>query len=73
MSSVEVISYGFVETLQDYYHAPAMKTTRVIQHIKGRREMVYRALIDPNAIEIWKVPNDMTSEVPTPITDASST
>lgn len=39
------------------------RMTRVTQFINAPREKVYRALIDPNAIRIWKVPTGMTSQV----------
>ena len=32
-----------------------LRLTRVTQYIKALRGIVYRALIDPNAIAIWKV------------------
>jgi len=35
----------------------------VIQYIKAPRETIYRALVDPNAIAIWKVPTGMTCHV----------
>jgi uncharacterized protein YndB with AHSA1/START domain len=40
-----------------------MSVTRVIQYIKAPRETIYRALVDPNAIAIWKVPTGMTCHV----------
>jgi uncharacterized protein YndB with AHSA1/START domain len=39
------------------------RMTRVTQFIKAPSGRVYRALIDPNAIRIWKVPTGMTSQV----------
>jgi len=33
------------------------------QHIKAPRAAVYRALLDPNAIEKWKVPDGMSCRV----------
>ena len=35
----------------------------MIQYIKAPRETIYRALVDPNAIAIWKVPTGMTCHV----------
>ncbi|HEX2681662.1 MAG TPA: SRPBCC domain-containing protein, partial [Candidatus Dormibacteraeota bacterium] len=40
-----------------------MRMTRVSQHINAPRQAVYRALIDPNAIRIWKVPTGMRCQV----------
>ena len=40
-----------------------MATTRVLKHIRAAPEEVYRALVDPGAVEQWMVPDDMTSEV----------
>jgi uncharacterized protein YndB with AHSA1/START domain len=33
-----------------------MRVTRVTHYIKAPRDLIYRALIDPDAIAIWKVP-----------------
>lgn len=33
------------------------------KYIKAPRELVYRALIDPEAIAIWKAPNGVTCHV----------
>lgn len=40
-----------------------MRSTRVSQHVNAPRERVYRALIDPNAIPEWKVPDGMSCVV----------
>jgi uncharacterized protein YndB with AHSA1/START domain len=40
-----------------------MRSTRVSQHINAPREVVYRALIDADAVALWKVPNEMTCQV----------
>jgi uncharacterized protein YndB with AHSA1/START domain len=40
-----------------------MRVTRVTQHINAPREMIYRALVDPHAIAVWKVPVGMTCHV----------
>ena len=40
-----------------------MNSTRVSQYVNAPRERVYRALIDANAVAIWKVPNGMTCHV----------
>lgn len=40
-----------------------MAMTRVLKHISAPREEVYRALIDPDAVQQWMVPDDMSSEV----------
>lgn len=42
-----------------------MTTTRLQYHIKAPRAQVYRALIDPQAIATWMVPDGMTSQVHT--------
>ena len=40
-----------------------MSTTRVARHIKAPRSAVYRALLDPGAVQRWMVPVGMTSQV----------
>ena len=40
-----------------------MSTTRVTTHLKAPRARVYRALLDPDAIARWRVPDGMRSEV----------
>lgn len=40
-----------------------MRSTRVSQHVNAPRERVYRALVDPDAVANWKVPNGMTCRV----------
>ena len=40
-----------------------MSTTRVTRHIRAPRERVYRALLDPKAVQQWMVPDEMTSEI----------
>ena len=42
-----------------------MTTTRVTRHIGASRAAVYRALLDPAAVQRWMVPDNMTSEVHT--------
>lgn len=42
-----------------------MTTTRLHCHIKAPRAQVYRALIDPQAVATWMVPDGMTSYVHT--------
>src|SRR6476646_12204167 len=42
---------------------PAMASTRLVQRIRAPRERVYRALIDPAAVQRWMVPDGMTSHV----------
>lgn len=37
-----------------------MSSTRVTQHVNAPRRQVYRALLDPQAIARWKVPDGMT-------------
>jgi uncharacterized protein YndB with AHSA1/START domain len=38
-------------------------TTRVVRFIAAPPEAVYRALLDPEAVQQWMVPNGMTSRV----------
>lgn len=40
-----------------------MSSTRISQHIRAPRANVYRALLDPRAVAIWKVPTGMTCHV----------
>ncbi len=40
-----------------------MISTRIRRHINAPREDVYRALLDPEAITKWKVPDGMTAHV----------
>lgn len=40
-----------------------MRTTRVTRHIRASRGTVYGALLDPDAVQRWMVPDGMTSEV----------
>ncbi len=37
--------------------------TRVTRHINAPRELVYKALLDPQAIVQWKVPDGMTCSI----------
>jgi uncharacterized protein YndB with AHSA1/START domain len=41
----------------------ATASTRIVRHLDAPRSAVYRALLDPRAIETWMVPDGMTSEV----------
>jgi uncharacterized protein YndB with AHSA1/START domain len=38
-------------------------TTRVSWHVNAPRPAVYRALLDPGAVERWRVPDGMTGHV----------
>ena len=38
-------------------------STRVSRHVNAARATVYRALLDPEAVARWKVPNGMTCHV----------
>jgi uncharacterized protein YndB with AHSA1/START domain len=38
-------------------------TTRVTRHIRAPRPRVYRALVDPELVQNWMVPDQMTSRV----------
>lgn len=40
-----------------------MASTRVVRHIRAPRPAVYRALLDPRSVELWRVPEKMTSVV----------
>lgn len=40
-----------------------MTSTRLTQHINASRAVVYRALLDADAVATWMVPDDMTSYV----------
>lgn len=40
-----------------------MQTTRVRRHVRAPRDAVYRALLDPEAVARWRVPDGMTCEV----------
>ncbi len=40
-----------------------MTTTRVTRHLDAPRAAVYRALLDPDAVARWKVPEGMTCVV----------
>jgi uncharacterized protein YndB with AHSA1/START domain len=40
-----------------------MAMTRVIRQLKAPRAKVYRALLDPKAVQAWMVPTGMTSYV----------
>ena len=40
-----------------------MSTTELTRHIRAPRAAVYRALLDPDDVEHWMVPEGMTSEI----------
>ena len=40
-----------------------MTSTHVSRHINAPRQIVYRALLDPDAVARWKVPDGMTAQV----------
>jgi uncharacterized protein YndB with AHSA1/START domain len=40
-----------------------MSSTRHARHVKAPRDSVYRALLDPDAVARWEVPDGMTSRV----------
>src|SRR4051812_10502336 len=42
-----------------------MGSTRVSRHFRAPRAVVYRALLDPRAVERWRVPLQMKAEVHT--------
>jgi uncharacterized protein YndB with AHSA1/START domain len=41
----------------------ASSSTRLSQHVSAPRAAVYRALLDPQAVATWMVPDGMTSQV----------
>lgn len=44
-------------------YVEAVGTTRTRRHIRAPRAVVYRALLDADAIAAWRVPSGMTSHV----------
>ena len=40
-----------------------MSTTRLSRHIRASRSLVYRTLLDADAVQDWMVPDGMTSQV----------
>jgi uncharacterized protein YndB with AHSA1/START domain len=42
-----------------------VSSTRLTRHVNAPREAVYRALLDPEAVQRWMVPDGMTSEIHT--------
>lgn len=44
---------------------PNARSTRVQQYINAPRELVYRVLLDAEAVAAWKVPDEMTCHVHT--------
>ena len=40
-----------------------MSTTRISRHIRAPRRDVYRALLDPESVQQWMVPDQMTSRI----------
>lgn len=40
-----------------------MSETRLTRHIRAPRSAVYRALLDPDAVQQWMVPDGMTSHI----------
>lgn len=40
-----------------------MSTTRITRHVRAPRAAVYRAMLDAQAVQKWRVPNGMTSHV----------
>jgi uncharacterized protein YndB with AHSA1/START domain len=40
-----------------------VSTTRLTRHIRAPRARVYRALLDPESVQHWMVPDQMTSRV----------
>jgi uncharacterized protein YndB with AHSA1/START domain len=42
-----------------------LSSTRIRQHVNAPRSAVYRALLDPDAVARWMVPDGMSSEIHT--------
>ena len=42
-----------------------MRSTRVHRHVNAPRAVVYRLLLDPEAVATWRVPDGMTARVHT--------
>lgn len=40
-----------------------MTVTRVLRHIRASRDEVFEALVDPEAVQEWMVPDGMTSRI----------
>src|SRR5918994_885870 len=47
----------------DGLYCRAVSTTRLTRHIRAPRARVYRALLDPDSVQRWMVPDQMTSQV----------
>jgi ankyrin repeat protein len=54
---------GNPELLECIEKALATSCTRISRHVNAPRADVYRALLDPRAIAVWKVPDGMTCRV----------
>lgn len=54
---------GNPEVLECIEKAVAARCTRISRHVNAPRADVYRALLDPRAIAVWKVPDGMTCRV----------
>ena len=40
-----------------------MTATRAVRHVRAPRRLVYRAFLDPRAVQQWMVPDGMTSRI----------
>jgi uncharacterized protein YndB with AHSA1/START domain len=40
-----------------------MSTTQLTRHIEAPRQLVYQALLDADSVQLWMVPDGMTSQV----------
>jgi hypothetical protein len=46
-----------------FLDSPAVSTTRLTRHIRAPRSQVYRALLDPDAVQRWMVPDTEVVQV----------
>ena len=47
----------------EHLYPAGVSTTRVSRHIQAPRRQVYQALLDPEAVQQWMVPDGMTSRI----------
>lgn len=61
--SALTLARGNPELVECIEKALATSCTRISRHVNAPRAAVYRALLDPRAIAVWKVPDGMTCRV----------